>query len=253
MAALPFTNLDPLTGKPKMLPATVGAGPTDLHSLIGAPVGTAMPGAPAPTPIDGAGGSNPGAAVGPMGQLPPYLLQQTATGLSGDLAGQVPADVQNLLEQQSAEYGVGSGTQGSQFQGYRGLKNLGLTSLDMRRHAQDLLAGQFTNPAEQARLDLANKQFGEGQREFGITQAQKEREYQQELDLQKQKFAAEQNRLQQELQMQQLQSLGLKYGGLTGAAGGGAYSGIKPGVDYGLSKTSPGQWEPMQFGVTSML
>jgi hypothetical protein len=227
-------------------------GNLNLSSLLGTPKST--------TPVDTYGtvvpGSNPavpGMNVGPMGQLPNYLLNQAAGGLASDLAGQVPADVQNLLEQQSAEYGVGSGTQGSQFQGYRGLRNLGLTSLDMRKHAEDLLANQFTNPAEQARLDLANKQFGEGQREFGITQAQKQKEFQAGLALDEQKFAAEQNRLQHDQQLQELQALGLKYSGLGGASTGAYGKPLASGVDYGLSRTSPGQWEPMQFGVTSML
>ncbi len=215
-----------------MLPTARGA-IADPASLIGAPKGSmgGLPGMPGgavpPSPIGGPGGG-PNAAVGAGGQLPPYLLQQTATGLSSDLAGQVPADVQNLLEQQSAEYGVGSGTQGSQFQGYRGLRNLGLTSLDMRKHAEDLLAGQFTNPAEQSRIDLANKQFGEGTREFGITQAQRNKEFEAQQALEKQRFAAEQNRLQQQLQLQELQSLGLKYGG-----GGGAYGGALPDFGFG--------------------
>ena len=255
-----FLNLDPATGLPKMLPTT-RSGPGNLGQLIGAPRGSSpsVPGMPS-TPVDTYGtvvpGSNPavpGMNVGPMGNLPNYLLNQAAGGLASDLAGQVPADVQNLLEQQSAEYGVGSGTQGSQFQGYRGLRNLGLTSLDMRKHAEDLLANQFTNPAEQARLNLAQQQFGEGQREFGVTQRQHEREFQASQDLANQRFAAEQNRLQHEQQMQELQALGLKYSGLGGASTGAYGKPLSSGVDYGLSRTSPGQWEPMQFGVTSML
>lgn len=204
-------NLSSLIGAPRsMFP---GSSPVDAY-------GTVVPGA---APIPGVTTPGPGLSVGPSGALPPYLLQQTATGLSSDLSGEVPLDVQQMLEQQAAEYGVGSGTQGSQFAGYRGLRNLGLTSLDLRRHAQDVLAGQFTNPAEQSKIDLANRGFEEGRREFGITQNQKDREYQTQLDLAKQKFASEQNALQRDFQLKELQALGLKYGGggVVSASGGG--------------------------------
>lgn len=86
------------------------------------------------------------------GVLPQYLLDQTAQSLSGALRGELPQDVQDLLQQQAAEYGVASGFPGSQFAGYRGLRNLGLTSMDRIREAEKQLSGQFTTPAQAEQL-----------------------------------------------------------------------------------------------------
>jgi len=88
------------------------------------------------------------------GGLPPALLKQTAASLGGALRGELPEDVQNLLRQQAAEYGVASGMPGSQFQSYAGLRNLGLTSLDRIQGAERLLAPNFISPGQAQQLNL---------------------------------------------------------------------------------------------------
>jgi len=61
--------------------------------------------------------------------LPATVFPQYYSNVRANLAGQLPPDVLDLLQTQAAEYGIASGLPGSQFAGYRGLRNLGLTSL----------------------------------------------------------------------------------------------------------------------------
>ena len=88
------------------------------------------------------------------GNISPELLGQTQTSLGASLSGKLPSDVQNLLRQQAAEYGVGTGMPGSQFAGYRGLRNLGLTSLDQINRAQSALTPFLTSPYQSQQLGL---------------------------------------------------------------------------------------------------
>ena len=88
------------------------------------------------------------------GNISPELLGQTQTSLGASLSGKLPSDVQNLLRQQAAEYGAGTGMPGSQFAGYRGLRNLGLTSLDQSNRAQGILAPFLTTPAQAQQLGM---------------------------------------------------------------------------------------------------
>lgn len=60
---------------------------------------------------------------------PGTVFPQYYTNVRANLAGELPPDVLDLLQTQAAEYGISSGLPGSQFAGYRGLRNLGLTSL----------------------------------------------------------------------------------------------------------------------------
>ncbi len=106
------------------------------------------------------------------GGLPPALLKQTATSLSGALRGELPQDVQDLLRQQAAEYGVASGMPGSQFQSYRGLRNLGLTSLDRIKGAEGILGNQFINPGQAQQLQLQAGTARAGLAQQGSEQAQ---------------------------------------------------------------------------------
>ena len=245
-----FLNIDPATGKPKMLPTTMGTGTGsfNLQSLIGAPAGstTTIPGmTPMPTPgmpVDGSGGApNPTPAVSPTGQLPGYILDQTAGSLASDLRGEVPKDVQDLLAQQAAEYGVGSGTQGSQFQGYRGLKNLGLTSMDIRKHAQDILAGQFTKPAETLALNQAQQRINDMENQFNKSFGLEKEKLAAQLKLEKDKFAEATNQFNKQYQLQELQNLGIKYGG-----GGSSSGGRMPNMGFGPTPI----WNP-STGTTS--
>lgn len=200
-----------------MLPTTRGAGPTDLHSLIGAPIGTTMPGIPGMPGgfgVETMPGVVPGMpGVSPTGELPNYLLNQVSGNLSSELKGELPADVQNMLAQQAAEYGVASGTQGSQFQGYRGLRNLGLTSLDLQKHAEDLLAGQFTKPSDQQALNQSATKIRDLEDQFNKEFGLKKEELAQQLALEKQKFAAAQAQQAHQNELGDLEALGLKYGG----------------------------------------
>lgn len=83
-------------------------------------------------------------------QLPPYLLNQTAENLSGALRGELPKDVQDQIASRAAELGVASGMPGSENAQYRGLRDLGLTSLSRMQHAEDLIAPQFVSPTTMA-------------------------------------------------------------------------------------------------------
>lgn len=67
------------------------------------------------------------------------LATQLRGNLSGALAGQLPPDVVQQIQQNAAEFGVSSGLSGSQFAGYQGLKNLGLTSLNRAQQAEQEL------------------------------------------------------------------------------------------------------------------
>lgn len=69
----------------------------------------------------------------------PELRPQVVSNLSGALQGQLPQDVVDQIHSHAAEFGVASGMPGSEFAGYQGLRNLGLTSLDRMSHAEDLL------------------------------------------------------------------------------------------------------------------
>lgn len=88
------------------------------------------------------------------GNISPNLLSQAQTSLGTALKGQLPSDVQNLLRQSAAQYGVAAGLPGSQFAGYRGLRNLGLTSLDQINKAQAALTPFMTSPYQSAQLDI---------------------------------------------------------------------------------------------------
>lgn len=63
--------------------------------------------------------------------IPDYqrLMQEQLGIIQSGLKGELPQGVLDQLRNQTAAYGVGSGTVGSQFQGYRGLRQLGINSL----------------------------------------------------------------------------------------------------------------------------
>jgi hypothetical protein len=79
------------------------------------------------------------AAAAPVSNLRDKLF----SNLQGGLAGELPQDVTDQIRQHSAEFGVASGMPGSEFAGYNGLRNLGLTSLSRMQHAEDLLTPHF--------------------------------------------------------------------------------------------------------------
>lgn len=234
------------TYNPQMLPYTPGSGagifnqvmndPARLRNLMGGATGrapgvgpTPLGGGAAPPPPGGTaatGAGTPGApVVGPEGNLPTDLLSQTAGNLSGALRGELPADVLNLLQQQAAEYGVGGGTSGSQFAGYAGLRNLGLTSLDRMKQAEELLAQQFMTPAQKAELAERKEDRTSRERLEQNRLAREQERFQQELAQKKLEFAQKQAAVENELKFNQqqaeLKALNTKYGGLPGYGGGG--------------------------------
>lgn len=67
------------------------------------------------------------------------LTNQLLGNLASGLHGELPDDVKNLIQQQAAQNGVASGTSGSDFANYQGLRTLGLTSLGRMQHTEDSL------------------------------------------------------------------------------------------------------------------
>lgn len=94
--------------------------------------------------------------------LSPTLAGQTQTSLDSSLRGELPQDVQNLIRQNAAQWGVATGMPGSQLAGYRGLRDLGLTSLNQINRAQGILAPMLTTPLQQQQFGLQQQQYQTG-------------------------------------------------------------------------------------------
>lgn len=89
-------------------------------------------------------------------------------------SGELPRDVENLVNRRAAEAGVVSGTSGSDFDKYRSLRNLGLTSLDVSGKALDSFsrwmasvgagvpqfnfASMFVTPQQRIQSTFANRE-----------------------------------------------------------------------------------------------
>lgn len=185
------------------------------------------------------------------GGLPPALLQQTATSLGGALRGELPEDVQNLLRQQAAEYGVASGMPGSQFQSYAGLRNLGLTSLDRIQGAERLLAPNFISPVQAQQLALQAGTTRAGLVQSGNELAQQKELEQARLAQGQTQFSRgqdlERERLAQQASLAAASESGANYRaslGLGGGSSGGSRGGRAGVGGYGLSgggiATTPG-------------
>ena len=71
--------------------------------------------------------------------IPGYaqMQQQGTNVIQSQLRGEIPADVQRLMEQKSAEKGVTMGTSGSGFQASDLVRNLGMTSLQLTQQGLD--------------------------------------------------------------------------------------------------------------------
>ncbi len=82
---------------------------------------------------------------------PATVFPQYYTNVRANLAGELPPDVLDLLQTQAAQYGIASGLPGSQFSGYRGLRNLGLTSLQRMDVGAQQMAPLFAQQALQER------------------------------------------------------------------------------------------------------
>lgn len=68
------------------------------------------------------------------------------------MTGQLPEDVVQAIQQRAAEFGVATGMPGSELAGYGGLRQLGLTSLDVLKDA----AKYDITPYNQALLEQSN-------------------------------------------------------------------------------------------------
>jgi len=106
--------------------------------------------------------------------MPGYAaLQKQQSGLISDmLSGKLPQGTVDEINRSSAAYGVSSGTKGSQFAGYRGLRQLGIASMQYAQQglsaadrwiarttqtgmAQPIsVASMFVSPMQQAQWDL---------------------------------------------------------------------------------------------------
>jgi len=121
-------------------------------------IGDKVYGAPATAP--GAPGTTPGAPAvippGYSGGIPAYTMGKATANINSALNGELPPDVIDQLRQHAAEFGVSSGLAGSDFSGYQGLKNLGLTSLQRQDEATKSLMPFFQTPAGQANTDQFN-------------------------------------------------------------------------------------------------
>jgi len=100
--------------------------------------------------------------AGAGGTIPASLLTGTAGNLSSMLAGNLPPDVMNLIQQRGAEAGVASGLPGSGIMQNRTLRDLGLTSLDQSNMATKMLLPFFSSPLQTAELAFRESQ---GQRQ----------------------------------------------------------------------------------------
>jgi len=102
--------------------------------------------------------SNSGIAsvTGGASTLPPDLLNSTSGNLREALAGQLPQDTIDLIRQKAAEFGVGSGTSGSELAANQGLRTLGLTSLDQKNRATQSMLPFYISPLQFSQMQQRN-------------------------------------------------------------------------------------------------
>lgn len=132
--------------------------PDQVPGASGAPGSPTTPGLPGTTPDVGTPSYG--------GNLPSYLLDKTAGNLNDQLSGVLPQDVTDQIRNSAASFGVANGLVGSDFSGYHGLNQLGLTSLDQMNKATSALTPMFTTPKEGAGLSLEQQKLAEQRRQF---------------------------------------------------------------------------------------
>lgn len=101
-------------------------------------------------------------------------MRDRITGvLDSKLRGEVPRDVQNLLERNAAERGVALGTGGSQFSQFDELRNLGLTSLAIQNEGLGQASSWIRSMPRAPQMDFTSMFFTPQQRlNFEFQQAQ---------------------------------------------------------------------------------
>jgi hypothetical protein len=92
----------------------------------------------------------------------PELRPKVQANLDTALSGGLPQDVVDQIRQHAAEFGVASGMPGSEFAGYQGLRNLGLTSLSQINRATDMLAPGYRESVSASGNPQGNVQGGGG-------------------------------------------------------------------------------------------
>lgn len=106
--------------------------------------------------------------------IPGYAgLRNQATGVIGsELRGEIPKDVERLLQQRAAEKGVTLGTSGSGFESNDLLRNLGLTSLQLTQQGLDSASKWIASVPKAPTFDFTQMFYTPQQRlSFGLQQA----------------------------------------------------------------------------------
>lgn len=107
--------------------------------------------------------------------MPGYgaLQKQGTETISSYLRGEVPKDVERMLNQRAAERGIALGTSGSQFSQYDTLRNLGLLSLDLTRQGLQAANSWLASAPRAPQFDASSMFFTPQQRlNFEFQQAQ---------------------------------------------------------------------------------
>ncbi len=131
-------------------------------------------------------------AVSPfMQNLPGYQqnVAQRGANTYDMLRGEIPGDAVNLIAQQSAERGIGSGVAGSPNSSTALLRALGLTSLDMMGRGSQELSQSIADTPQPELFNPASLWAPEynARTELGVTQAAQQR---QQADAQRRAAAA---------------------------------------------------------------
>lgn len=156
---------------------------------------TAAPASPPPLGPVTTPGTNPGATPGVpayTGGMQPYNITKANANITAGLNGELPQDVIDQIRTQAAEFGVSSGLSGSDFSGYQGLRNLGLTSLQRQDEATKMTLPFMMTPADvDRRTSLASEAAARNRAALFQDRAMHDQEVQQGiLRAQKQQQAA---------------------------------------------------------------
>lgn len=108
------------------------------------------------------------------------MLTGTKNVISEMLRGELPEGVKQQLLDQAAAYGVASGTSGSQFAGFRGLRQLGLNSLQYMQSGVNSAEQWVRTAAAIAQAPLMNLGLGFISQTAGLAFQEEEARRQQE-------------------------------------------------------------------------